>query len=270
MRLVGVKLRVVPRSNATPTPVSDTRDRLQARHREALASSTEPSQANYQELQTVASAMREVPAAHLAAGLRAVLSIGRMRARSWEYYAREVAGGLEDYYAGAGEAPGVWSGRGAAAAGIAGPVSGEALGLAFGEAAHPVSGEALGLGWRVPDGVTGFDATFSAPKSVSVLFALGGPEVRAAVRAAHVAAVEDAGLAYLEDHAALTRRGHDGGMVTDTEGLVIARFEHRTSRAGDPQLHSHCLILNKVRDPVDGRGGPWMAGRCTWRPSRPG
>ena len=179
-----------------------------------------------------------------------------MRARAWEYYAREVAGGLEDYYAGAGEAPGVWRGRGAAAAGITGRVSAEALGLAFGEARHPVGGEPLGVSWRAPDGVTGFDATFSAPKSVSVLFALGGPAVRTAVRAAHVAAVEQAGLAYLEDHAALTRRGHNGVMVTDTQGLVIARFEHRSSRAGDPQLHSHCLILNKVRDPAD---GSWRA-----------
>ena len=45
-------------------------------------------------------------------------------------------------------------------------------------------------------------------------------------------------------------------MVLDTEGLVVARFEHRTSRALDPQLHSHCLILNKVRDPRD---GSWRA-----------
>ena len=212
--------------------------------------------------------MREVPAAHPGRGWREVLSIGRMRARAWEYYAREVAGGLEDYYAGVGESPGVWTGRGAAAAGITGLVSAEALGSAFGEAVHPVSGEALGLGWRVPDGVTGFDATFSAPKSVSVLFALGGPEVRAAVRAAHVAAVEEAGLAYLEDHAALTRRGHNGVMVCDTKGLVIARFEHRTSRAGDPQLHSHCLVLNKVRDPVD---GSWRAldGRALYLEAKP-
>src|SRR5439155_1707878 len=74
--------------------------------------------------------------------------------------------------------------------------------------------------------------------------------------AGEVAAVEEAGLAYLEDHAALTRRGRNGVMVTDTEGLVIARFEHRTSRAQDPQLHSHCLILNKVRDVQD---GSWRA-----------
>ena len=156
---------------------------------------------------------------------------------------------------GVGEAPGVWTGAGATAAGISGTVSAEALGLAFDEARHPGTGEPLGRPWRA-DGVIGFDATFSAPKSVSLLFALGDAEVRAEVRAAHVAAVEDAGLAYLEDHAAFTRRGRNGVMITDTDGLVIARFEHRTSRALDPQLHSHCLILNKVRDAQD---GSWRA-----------
>jgi conjugative relaxase-like TrwC/TraI family protein len=185
-----------------------------------------------------------------------VLSIGVMKSRAFEYYAREVAGGLEDYYAGTGEAPGVWIGRGAEAAGIAGEATGESLARAFGAACHPESGEQLGRPWREPDGVIGYDATFSAPKSVSVLFAIGGPELRAEIRAAHVAAVVEAGLAYLEDHAALTRRGRNGVMVTDTEGLVIARFEHRTSRALDPQLHSHCLILNKVRDAQD---GSWRA-----------
>ena len=102
----------------------------------------------------------------------------------------------------------------------------------------------------------GFDATFSAPKSVSLLFALGDRELRAQVRSAHVTAVEEAGLEYLEQHAAFTRRGRNGVMVMDTDGLVIARFEHRTSRALDPQLHSHCLILNKVRDAQD---GSWRA-----------
>ena len=184
-----------------------------------------------------------------------MLSIGVMKTAGWEYYAREVADGLEDYYTGAGEAPGVWTGGGATAAGISGTVTAEALALAFDEARHPASGEPLDRPWR-PDGVIGFDVTFSAPKSVSLLFALGDPVVRAQVRAAHVAAVEDAGLAYLEDHAAFTRRGRNGVMVTDTDGLVIARFEHRTSRALDPQLHSHCLVLNKVRDAQD---GSWRA-----------
>jgi conjugative relaxase-like TrwC/TraI family protein len=205
--------------------------------------------------------MRELPEPLRAVGVTApgvtpVLSIGVMKSRAFEYYAREVAAGLEDYYAGTGEAPGVWTGRGAAAAGVSGEVIGEALERAFGEACHPAGGEPLGRGWREPDGVIGYDATFSAPKSVSVLFAIGGPQVRAQVRAAHVAAVEEAGLAYLEAHAALTRRGRNGAMVCDTEGLVVARFEHRTSRALDPQLHSHCLVLNKVRDPQD---GSWRA-----------
>ena len=136
-----------------------------------------------------------------------------------------------------------------------GTVSGEALVLAFGAARLPGTGEQLGGPWRA-GGVIGFDATFSAPKSVSLLFALGDREVRAEVRAAHVTAVEDGGLAYLEEHAAFTRRGRNGVMISDTEGLVIARFEHRTSRALDPQLHSHCLILNKVRDAQD---GSWRA-----------
>jgi hypothetical protein len=63
-----------------------------------------------------------------------VLSIGVMKAAGWEYYAREVADGLEDYYAGAGEAPGVWTGRGAQAAGISGEVTAQAVELAFDEA----------------------------------------------------------------------------------------------------------------------------------------
>jgi conjugative relaxase-like TrwC/TraI family protein len=198
--------------------------------------------------------MRE-RAAQVASGV-SMLSIGRMCASAWEYYAREVGSGLDDYYSGTGEAPGVWTGRGALAAKVFGEADAEGLRLAFGEARHPVFREPLGSGWREPDGVAGFDATFSAPKSVSVLFAIGGVDVRAEVVAAHVAAVEQAGLGYLENHAALTRRGHNGAMVVDTEGLVVARFEHRTSRALDPQLHSHCLILNKVRDPRD---GSWRA-----------
>src|SRR5947199_743274 len=124
-----------------------------------------------------------------------------MKTLGWEYYAREVADGLEDYYSGAGEAPGVWTGRGAQAVGFGGEVTAEALALAFDAARHPETGESLGRAWRL-DGVIGFDATFSAPKSVSLLFALGDGELRAQVRGAHVAAVEEAGLAYLEDRAA--------------------------------------------------------------------
>jgi len=94
--------------------------------------------------------------------------------------------------------------------------------------------------------VTGFDLTFSAPKSVSALWALGDSTMAAEAVAAHRAAVR-AGLAYLDGHASLSRRGTDGTEQIDSAGLVAAVFDHRSSRAGDPQLHTHALVLNKVR-----------------------
>jgi conjugative relaxase-like TrwC/TraI family protein len=93
--------------------------------------------------------------------------------------------------------------------------------------------------------VTGFDLTFSAPKSVSALWALGDSATAAEAMAAHRAAVR-AGLAYLDTHTALSRRGTDGTEQLGSAGLVAAVFDHRSSRAGDPQLHTHALVLNKV------------------------
>ncbi len=117
----------------------------------------------------------------------------------------------------------------------------------------PRSGESLRrAGSRVRLG--GFDLTFSAPKSVSVLFGLGGPEMEAAVRAAHDRAVIEA-LGYLERSAAMVRRGHAGAVVEPADGLVAAAFRHRTSRAGDPQLHTHVVVANLGQGP-DGR---WSA-----------
>ena len=99
--------------------------------------------------------------------------------------------------------------------------------------------------WRA-DAVTGFDLTFSAPKSVSAIWALGSVDVSVAAMGAHRAAVE-ADLAYLDTHAGLSRRGTDGVEQIGTAGLAVALFDHRTSRAGDPQLHAHALVINKVR-----------------------
>ena len=83
----------------------------------------------------------------------------------------------------------------------------------------------------------GVDVTVSAPKSVSVLYALGSPDVAAAVRAAHHAAVGQA-LGYLGSAAGHALRGHQGdgqrAERVDTQGWIVAAFEHRTSRAGDP------------------------------------
>ena len=95
-----------------------------------------------------------------------------------EYVLEQVAGGLEDYYLGSGEAPGVWSGRLARQVGLAGVVEADAL-RALIDRRHPVSGEALG-GAKQPT-VRAIDATFSAPKSASLLWAFAGPETAAVV-----------------------------------------------------------------------------------------
>ena len=94
--------------------------------------------------------------------------------------------------------------------------------------------------------VKAFDATFSAPKSVSVLWTFGTDEVAAAVSIAHVESVS-AALDVLEEKAAVSRQQVDGiRRPVRTHGLAVATFMHRTSRDGDPQLHTHCVIPNLV------------------------
>ena len=180
-----------------------------------------------------------------------MLSIGKLV--SARYYLDSVAKRIEDYYAGVGEAPGVWLGRAASDLGLAGQVAeGDLEPLLGGHAPDGtplVSGKAAAVG-RLP----GFDLTFSAPKSVTLLFALGDPAVVAASRAAHDRAVRSA-LGYLEDNAVRVRRGKDGVTVLPADGMVAAGFRHRTSRAGDPQLHTHVLVMNMAKGP-DGR---WSA-----------
>lgn len=168
-----------------------------------------------------------------------------------EYVLRQVAGGLEGYYLGSGEAPGVWSGRLAARLGLAGVVEGDLL-RALIDRRHPVGGETLMAGTGRKPMVRAIDATFSAPKSVSWLWAFGGSEVASVISIAHVEAVE-AALAFVEERAAVTRRQRNGVRVrARTIGWAVATFLHRTSRSGDPQLHTHAVIANLVqRD--DGR-----------------
>jgi len=177
-----------------------------------------------------------------------VLSRGKVTPATVSYYTDTVARGVEDYYAGHGEAPGEWVGSGASATGLEGEVRAEDLALLF-DGTHPGTGESLGATYNVRDGadrVTGWDLTFSAPKTVSALWATAGGEVGMAVREAHAAAVA-AGLDYLEDHAAFARQGKAGVRQVDTDGYVAAAFVHRSSRAGDPQLHTHVLVSGRVR-----------------------
>jgi Ti-type conjugative transfer relaxase TraA len=146
----------------------------------------------------------------------------------------------EDYYTGGGEPPGQWQGQGAEALGLTGKVEAEHLKGLF-EGYSP-DGEALVQNAGHENRHSAWDLTFSAPKSVSVLWSQASPEVRQEIQAAHGEAVKEA-LSYLESEAASTRRGKAGSEV-EPASLVVATFEHGTSRAQDPQLHTHALVLN--------------------------
>ncbi|QYG93555.1 relaxase domain-containing protein [Iamia sp. SCSIO 61187] len=161
--------------------------------------------------------------------------------------------GPVEYYLDPDEPAGRWWGRGRHVLGLDGEVTGEDLRAVL-EGHAPQSGRRLGR--RFGDSsARGFDATFSAPKSVSVLWALTPDRwVRAEVLAAHDAAV-DAALGYLERHGAVTRRGKDGVDQVDTVGLTVAVLRQHTSRTMDPQLHTHAVIAAKVQDLT----GRWLS-----------
>ena len=177
-----------------------------------------------------------------------MLNIGKLTAGKANYYL-SVASGVEDYYTGHGEPPGRWFGAGAESLGLAGTVTPEDLTEILAGRA-PGTGERLGRA-RMP----GFDLTFRAPKTVSLLYALGDVDtVTAEVVAAHEAAVT-AAVGYLERAACSTRRRINGEVTAVAgKGLVAAGFRHQTSRAGDPTLHTHVLVANLTRT-ADGRWG---------------
>ena len=165
-----------------------------------------------------------------------------------DYYLKAVVSGIEDYYA-IGEAPGRWTAHTHELLGIDGQLEPAQL-TAVLAGRHPVSDAPLieSANRKIP----AFDLTFRAPKSVSLAFALGSPEMTAEITAAHVAAV-DAALGYLERSAAVSRRGHNGTEQVSADGFIAAAFRHRTSRAADPHLHTHALVPNMVRSTDDGR-----------------
>ncbi len=102
--------------------------------------------------------------------------------------------------------------------------------------------------------IAGFDLTFSPVKSVSTLWALADPATAATIERCHQAAIADA-LRFVETHALFTRTGAKGVRQVDVRGLVAAAFTHRDSRAGDPDLHTHVAVANKVQT-LDGR---WLS-----------
>ncbi|HWD47604.1 MAG TPA: MobF family relaxase [Actinomycetota bacterium] len=184
----------------------------------------------------------------------AKLSVGREA-----YYTRELATDHQQYLSGHGESPGRWYGAGASSLGL----QGEALPAGFRamfEGRDPTTGELLGR----PHGrnaVPAFDVVLRPTKSVSILYGLGDPVTGQAVLAAHHAGLAEAG-AYLDGHLG-ARRGHGGHEHVSGQGLLAVGFDHRTSREGDPLLHTHLVVANRIQGP-DGR---WTAldGRDLYR-----
>jgi conjugative relaxase-like TrwC/TraI family protein len=178
-----------------------------------------------------------------------MLSIGKLGGAggsppSAGYYTASVAKGREDYYAGRGEAPGEWIGQGAGDLGLCGEVDADGLGALM-AGIDPASGDQLreAVGHHA---VTGFDLTFSTPKSVSILYAAADEETSVAVRRAHDESTV-AALSYMEREACRSRRGKGGAERVVGEGFVGGAFRHRTSRAGDPQLHTHVVVGNVTK-----------------------
>lgn len=166
-----------------------------------------------------------------------MLSIGVLGGGQGEYY---ISLGREDYYLEGGEPPGKWLGRGAAELGLSGTVEAEAfrnLLSGYSSEKKPLIQNA-GAENHQP----GWDLTFSAPKSVSVLWAISDEETRKEIQRAHDQAVARS-LSYIEEEHSFTRRGK-AGAERERANLVIATFQHGTSRAQDPQLHTHAVLLN--------------------------
>jgi conjugative relaxase-like TrwC/TraI family protein len=168
--------------------------------------------------------------------------VGRDRA---DYYLSDAARELPV------PGPGHWAGDAAEGLGLAGPVGPVEFQRLL-EGRHPSTGFVLGAGRT---SVAAFDLTFSAPKSASLLYALGGPDTARAVVAVHTEAVAGS-LSYLEKHGiTATRHSGHARLVLPTSGALAAVFTHGVSRNGDPHIHSHVVVANLVH----GADGRWSA-----------
>lgn len=180
-----------------------------------------------------------------------------------ERYYTELA--REDYYTHGGEPPGRWLGQGAKALELEGLINHcDPRLTALFEGRNPHDGTELRKGattvrhYQGSDGtvkahspVGAYDFTLSPDKSVSALMAVSPLEVRQSIQAAHFAAVQ-ATAQFIEGRC-YTRTGEAGRLHESAKG-IFAAFEHSVSRALDPQLHTHLLLLN-IGIRKDGRAG---------------
>ncbi|MEU1970780.1 MobF family relaxase [Microbacterium sp. NPDC019599] len=195
----------------------------------------------------------------------------------YKYLLRTVAAGdgarslytpLTRYYHVEGTPPGRWMGAGVDSMGSSirdgDSVSEAQLQLLIGMGRHPVSGEPLGRaypeygheGGSRQRAVAGYDFTFSIPKSASALWAVADAQTQELIADAHHRAVAHV-VAYMEREVAFTRTGAtagDGAVAqVAVNGLIATAFDHFDSRAGDPHLHTHVVVSNKVQTALDGK-----------------
>jgi conjugative relaxase-like TrwC/TraI family protein len=191
-----------------------------------------------------------------------VLDVAKLTPGREDYYLERLADDREEYLSGHGESPGRWYGRGAASLGLEGEASKEGFRRLI-QGRHPETGELLGRA-HGRHAVTAFDLVLRPSKSVSVLYGLGDTATGRAVLDAHHVGLAEA-TAYLDGQLG-ARRGHGGAEHVVGNGLLAVGFDHRTSREGDPLVHTHLVGANRVQGP-DGR---WTAldGRDVYRHRR--
>lgn len=181
-----------------------------------------------------------------------MVNVGKVVRESVEYYVSQVAHSAEEYYSVKGEAQGQWMGRGAAELGLTNTVKSEQFtSVLHGRKPGVDTPLSAYFGRRK---VLGVDAVFRAPKSVSLMYAIGDGKIRNEVIDAHEAAVR-AGFEYLERMAAGGREGKGGSIKVGGTGLISSAWLHRTSREGDPLIHTHVVSANMIH----AESGKWVA-----------
>jgi DNA primase catalytic core len=187
---------------------------------------------------------------------------------------RPAASGAIGYYTHPGTPAGVWLGSAVPDLGLAigDETTREQAERVFSRFAHPVTGTPLGTPPRQlhearaqesPDQVSGFDLTFSIPKSVSVIWGVADRGAQATIMTAHRDAITRT-LDWFETEVASTRQGRAGVASATMRGVIAIAYDHFETRDGDPHLHTHVALANRVRRAFDGK---WLTldGRTAYR-----
>jgi conjugative relaxase-like TrwC/TraI family protein len=189
-----------------------------------------------------------------------LISIGKLTSveQAVRYLREAVAQQQIEYYTARGESPGRWAGPGAEVLGLRGEVTDTDFAAVL-SGKHPRTDEELGKHWR-RQSVVAFDVTVSAPKDVSILYALGDERTRSTILRIHGEGVQ-AAAEYLQANAGWARQYNPDAKTTEAvrAKLVMPEFVHRTARpvtdpttgtvTVDPQLHTHITVPTWVQRP---------------------